>query len=182
MPRFTADQLNAFARGLLQSAGTPEDIAGEVADSLPRVTCADTIRTALPSSSGISAKLKRARSNPVPGQHLVDRPTAALVDGCWGFGQAVAAFATDVLVAKVQAQGVAAVGIRRCNHIGRLGQFGEQAARNGVLAMITLCGGGTRHERRHLTGGQVEASEVILSRLVCRRESIRQLSSILRRR
>lgn len=143
MPRFTADQLNAFARGLLQAAGTPEDIAGKVADSLTSSNLRGHDSHGVAQLVGYLGQIEKGTIQPSARPTiLVDRPTAALVDGCWGFGQAVAAFATDVLVAKAQAQGVAAVGIRRCNHIGRLGQFGEQAAGNGVLAMITLCGGG----------------------------------------
>jgi len=47
-----------------------------------------------------------------------------------------------VLVQKALEMRVAAVGVRNCNHIGRLGQYAEQAADSGVIAMITLCGGG----------------------------------------
>jgi len=65
-----------------------------------------------------------------------------LVDGHWGFGQITAEFATDVLVQKALQTRVAAVGVRNCHHIGRLGQYAEQAANSGVIAMITLCGGG----------------------------------------
>jgi LDH2 family malate/lactate/ureidoglycolate dehydrogenase len=48
----------------------------------------------------------------------------------------------EVLIQKAQSAGIAAVGIRNCNHIGRLGLYAEQAADADILSMVTLCGGG----------------------------------------
>jgi uncharacterized oxidoreductase len=64
-----------------------------------------------------------------------DETSTAVVDGGGGFGQLTALKATEVAVAKAQASGIAIVTTRRCNHVGRLGAFVEEAARQGACAI-----------------------------------------------
>ena len=64
-------------------------------------------------------------------------PGTAVIDGKRGFGQVAAAFGMDVAIRKAETAGIGAVAIRRCNHIGRLGHYSEQAAAHGYVAMIT---------------------------------------------
>ena len=64
-----------------------------------------------------------------------ESPTLAVVDGGAGFGQLTASTATEVAVRKARDVGVSVVTTRRCNHVGRLGAFVEQAARDGVVAV-----------------------------------------------
>lgn len=63
-------------------------------------------------------------------------PTTLRVDGRLGFGQVVAREATALAVGRSRAHGVAAVAIRRANHIGRLADFAEQAAASGVVGLV----------------------------------------------
>jgi hydroxycarboxylate dehydrogenase B len=65
----------------------------------------------------------------------LDRPSSAIVDGWGGFGQLTALKATEVAVAKARAGGISIVTTRRCNHVGRLGAYVEDAARQGVCAI-----------------------------------------------
>jgi len=70
---------------------------------------------------------------------------AWLIDGNGGFGITALTVAIDKglhLLKDPARGGVAAVGVINCGHTGRLGQFVEQAARKGALAI--LCGGGSR--------------------------------------
>lgn len=69
---------------------------------------------------------------------LRETPVSALVDGAGTFGQVSARFGTEVAIAKAKAGGVAVVGVVRCNHIGRLGTYATLAAREGVVAMVTI--------------------------------------------
>jgi LDH2 family malate/lactate/ureidoglycolate dehydrogenase len=46
----------------------------------------------------------------------------ARVDGGWGWGQVAARLATNVTIEAAQEFGIAATGVDRCNHIGRLGE------------------------------------------------------------
>ena len=59
---------------------------------------------------------------------LRETAVSAVVDGNWAFGHVTAAYATDVAVEKAKATGVGMVGAVRCNHIGRLGEYGSRAA------------------------------------------------------
>ncbi len=68
--------------------------------------------------------------------------TSALVDGKDGFGHIAAAFATDIAARKARESKVAVVSVVRCNHIGRLGEWASRAARQGVVAIVTVGGGG----------------------------------------
>lgn len=143
MPRFSSDDLRRFANALFQAAGTPEDTAATVARSLVLSNLRGHDSHGIAQVVGYLGQIQKGSIDPRARPTIVmDRPTAALIDGQWGFGQVTAEFATDVLIRKARDQAVAAVGIRQCNHIGRLGQFAEQAASAGVIAMITLCGGG----------------------------------------
>lgn len=143
MPRLIADDLRTFGAALFRAAGAPEDLAASVANSLVLSNLRGHDSHGLAQAVGYVGQIQKGNLDPTARPTLlVDRPTAALVDGQWGFGQVAAAHATDVLIGKTRDRGVAAVGIRRCHHIGRLGEFAEQAAAAGVIAMITLCGGG----------------------------------------
>ena len=65
-----------------------------------------------------------------------ETPSTALVDGNWAFGMVTAHYATQVAIEKARTAQVAAVAMTRCNHIGRLGEYTEQAAREGMVAFM----------------------------------------------
>jgi len=85
---------------------------------------------------------------------LRDGGASALVDGGWGFGQVTALYATDLAIARARVHGVAAVGGVRCNHIGRVGEYGERAARWGVVGFVVAGGFGGRAARAAPFGGR----------------------------
>lgn len=68
----------------------------------------------------------------------------ALVDGHWAFGQVSAASAAEVAIEKAKGAGVSMVGIVRCNHIGRLGEYATMASDAGVALIVTAGGFGGR--------------------------------------
>ena len=65
---------------------------------------------------------------------------AALVDGNWGFGQVAARAATDVGIELATDTGMSGVGIVRCHHLGRMGDYTERVARAGCV-MVATAGG-----------------------------------------
>jgi LDH2 family malate/lactate/ureidoglycolate dehydrogenase len=69
-----------------------------------------------------------------------ETPVSALVDGNWTFGQVSARYGTEVAIEKARSQGVAVVGVVRCNHIGRVGTYPTLAAQHGVVAVVTVGG------------------------------------------
>ncbi|MBE82643.1 MAG: hypothetical protein CME21_08755 [Gemmatimonadetes bacterium] len=82
-----------------------------------------------------------------PGQHISVKKEAdasAVVDGGWGFGQTICHASMDLAIEKARARSVAVVEIFNCSHIGRLGEYVEAAAEQGILG-ICMCnnhGGG----------------------------------------
>jgi uncharacterized oxidoreductase len=59
----------------------------------------------------------------------------------------------DLAMAKARATGVGAVTMFQCNHIGRLGEFVEQAARAGCIGIVMYGSGGSRAGNAFPPGG-----------------------------
>lgn len=69
---------------------------------------------------------------------------SAVVDGGWGFGQTVCRQAMALAMEKARVRSVAAVELFNSSHIGRLGEYVEQAAGEGMIGIV-MCnnhGGG----------------------------------------
>ena len=138
---FTAEQLRVVGRRIFVAAGAPDDIAALVAHSLVESNLAGH------DSHGViripAYVLAIQRGNLIPNARpsvLRETPTTAVVSGNWAFGQIAAAFAVELAISKARAGHLAAVGVVQCNHIGRLGEYAELAARAGLISMITVGG------------------------------------------
>ena len=68
-------------------------------------------------------------------ERVVDTPVIAVVDGRFGFGQTVAPAATRIGIEKCKASGLSAVALRNAGHIGRVGDFAEMAAAEGLVSV-----------------------------------------------
>jgi len=64
----------------------------------------------------------------------------ALVDGKWAFGQVSCQYTTQVVIQKAKRAGMAAAGIVRCNHSGRLGEYSLMAAREQLIGVVMVRG------------------------------------------
>ena len=74
----------------------------------------------------------------VPNQTIemvVDTPSLAVIDGRFGYGQTVAPQAVRIGIDKCKASGLAAVALRNAGHIGRVGDWAEMAAAEGLVAV-----------------------------------------------
>jgi uncharacterized oxidoreductase len=74
----------------------------------------------------------------VPNQNaelVVDTPSLAVVDGKFGYGQTVAPQAVKIGIDKCKASGLAAVALRNAGHIGRVGDWAEMAAAEGLVSV-----------------------------------------------
>jgi len=65
-----------------------------------------------------------------------ETPTLALIDGDRGFGQVVARRGIGVAIDKARAAGLSAVTLRQTNHVGRLADYAEMAAAQGLIGML----------------------------------------------
>lgn len=131
--------LEEMARRIFVAAGTPEDLAGDVARHLVKANLSGH------DSHGV-IRIPRYMQMIEQGNLVADArpevvrdwPATAVVDGKRGFGQVAALFALDVALQKAKSAGVGAASIQRCNHIGRLGDYGEAAAERGYIALVTF--------------------------------------------
>jgi hydroxycarboxylate dehydrogenase B len=76
--------------------------------------------------------------NVVPNQTaevVVDTPSLAVVDGKFGYGQTVTPFAVKTGIEKCRKAGLAAVALRNAGHIGRVGDWAEMAAAEGLVSV-----------------------------------------------
>src|SRR5258705_723873 len=76
--------------------------------------------------------------NVVPNQTpeiVVDTPSLAVVDGKFGYGQTVTPFAVRTGIEKCKKTGLAAIALRNAGHIGRVGDWAEMAAAEGLVSV-----------------------------------------------
>jgi LDH2 family malate/lactate/ureidoglycolate dehydrogenase len=127
---------------MFRAAGTPEHIATSVAGSLVLANMKGHESHGLVRLPGYIAAIKAGHIRAAEEARLVSaQRSAAVVDGCWGFGQTAAKFATKVAIDLAATQGVAAVTIQNCNHIGRVGEYVEMIAAARQIGMA-LCNSG----------------------------------------
>ena len=67
-----------------------------------------------------------------------ETPVAALVDARRGFGQHSTMFALEWAMARARQHGVAMVAVRHSTHIGRLGEYAERTAAEGLIGIVTV--------------------------------------------
>ncbi len=66
---------------------------------------------------------------------VVDTGPIAVLDGDHGFGQTIGEQALSLAIAKARAFGVAVVGLRNTGHLGRIGDWAELAAAQGLISI-----------------------------------------------
>lgn len=81
----------------------------------------------------------------IPNQTIevpIDTPSLAVVDGKFGYGQTVGPQAVKIGIEKCKATGLAAVATRNSGHIGRIGDWAEMAAAEGLVSIhfVTAAG------------------------------------------
>ncbi len=68
-------------------------------------------------------------------ERIIDTPALAVVDGRYGFGQTVAPMAVQIGIEKCRSLGLSAIALRDAAHIGRVGEWAEQAAEAGYVSV-----------------------------------------------
>lgn len=144
MPTISAQQLTDFSTQLLAAGGVGADEAQLVAESLVEANLRGH------DSHGVMRVpfyLDGVRKGEVtPGAELRvihESPAILTADGNWGFGQTQARRLTERLIPKAHATGVAIGTLIQCAHVGRLGEYCEQAAEAGLVSMMMVNTHGT---------------------------------------
>src|SRR6267154_3782553 len=68
-------------------------------------------------------------------QTVVDNEVLAIVDGQFGFGQAIGEQAMELAIRKSRTFGIGVVGLRNSGHLGRIGDWAELAAEAGCVSL-----------------------------------------------
>jgi LDH2 family malate/lactate/ureidoglycolate dehydrogenase len=132
---------------MLAAAGTPEDIAQDVAAALVDSNLKGVDSHGATRVTMYLDQIAEGYMQPAARPEVVrETPTTALVRGHLGFGIHALGFCMDIAIRKAKASSVAAVGLTENTHTGRLGRYVERAAGQNVIAFLTG-GGGSRNAR-----------------------------------
>jgi uncharacterized oxidoreductase len=137
VPTIVPDRLAALAARIFTALGVPDDDAGWVATLLVRANLRGHDSHGVIRIPQYAGSIRKRETNPRPAVRVLrDTPTTAVIDGDLGLGQVVARHATLVALEKAARHGLAAVGLHRANHIGRLADYAELAAARGFVGMV----------------------------------------------
>ncbi len=141
--RVDADPLRIFAESLFLAAGTPPDIAKRVAEIVIRADLSGHPSHGMFRVIGYMSALERGHLVAAARPKILDeKPGAASVDAKRGWGHYAAQWSMGLAIKKAKETGIACVSLRNYSHIGRLGEYVEQAAAAGCIGIITLGEGG----------------------------------------
>jgi uncharacterized oxidoreductase len=137
VPTVPAPRLETLATGIFAALGVPEADARWTASLLVRANLRGHDSHGVIRVPQYVDSIRKGETNPRPAVRISrETETTALVDGDLGLGQVVARRATEVALDKASRHGLAAVGVRNANHIGRLADYAETAAQRGFVGMV----------------------------------------------
>jgi hydroxycarboxylate dehydrogenase B len=137
MPNLDATQLERLTREIFAARGVPPDDAAWIATMLVRANLRGHDSHGVIRIPQYVASLTSGALNPAPQMKLVvDAPTIAILDGDGGFGQVVARRGVALALERARAQGLAAVALRGASHVGRLADYTEMLASQGVIGLL----------------------------------------------
>ncbi len=140
--RFGYDDLVDTASDVLQGLGAPPETARLVARSLALSNLVGHDSHGIVRLLQYSGMVRTGQIQPAGQPQVASTHGAvATVDGGWGFGQPAAQLATGLATELASANGIAAVSISSCNHIGRLGEYVATIAHHGQMGMA-FCNSG----------------------------------------
>jgi uncharacterized oxidoreductase len=163
VPTIRSDRLLEFSERLFAAAGVPPEEAAIVSRSLVDSNLCGhdshgVIR--IPQYIGFvrEGKLFVGAELTV----LRETPAVLAVDANWGLGQVQTYKLLERLVQKARAVGIAGGTLRRCGHIGRLGEFAEWAAERGMalFATVNSHGSGRRVAPPGATEGRLSTNPI----------------------
>jgi LDH2 family malate/lactate/ureidoglycolate dehydrogenase len=140
--RFRREELEEFTTAALAALGTPTATAAQVATSLVLSNLVGHDSHGVIRLVQYSGWIADGQIRPAALPQVSRRQHAiAVIDGHWGFGQAAAQLAVDVVSRSATENGVAAVTIRDCNHVGRLGEYVTALADRDLMG-LSFCNAG----------------------------------------
>ncbi|HEY3082335.1 MAG TPA: Ldh family oxidoreductase [Chloroflexota bacterium] len=134
-----SQRLRAVATAIFRGLGTPDDVTDETVEILIASNLAGHDSHGVQLIPNYARQVEQGRVVPSARPEIVEESaTTALVAGRWGWGQYTAAWGTNVALRKARESKIAVVALVECNHVGRLGEYSERAARDGLGLVATL--------------------------------------------
>ena len=136
MPIVPSDKLHALSRALCAASGSTEREATLVADHLveANLTGHDSHGIGL-----LPIYVESVRGGTLaPNRHaelVSERGAVLVIEGHRGYGQVIGYEAMQLGIARARDQGVALLAIRNSFHLGRIGHWAEQCARDGFASI-----------------------------------------------
>jgi uncharacterized oxidoreductase len=144
MPQIAADRLRMFATDLLAAGGLGPVEAKLVAESLVEANLQGHDSHGVMRIPYYLDTVAKGEIHPGRSLQIVRESESLIVaDGEWGFGQTLARRLLELLIPKARATGVAVGTLIQSGHIGRLGEYCQQAAEAGLISMIMVNTHGT---------------------------------------
>ena len=136
MLTLSAETLTTTASAIFEAAGTPSDIAALMASSLVGANLAGHDSHGVIHIPTYVGAIKSGGIVPDARPEVVgEGPGIVQLDGGWGFGQYTAHVCMDLAIKKAKQSQIALATVIRVGHIGRVGQWVEEAAAAGVIGM-----------------------------------------------
>lgn len=141
-----ADELTRLATGILTATGMRPDDAAGMARIVVAADLAGHESCGLRQLPGYVEAVREGVVDPA-GRPAVDHDRGALlrVDGGRAFGHVAYRFVTALVVERARRHGICGVAVRRTHYLGRVADFCDLAARDGILTLFLLnCAGGNQ--------------------------------------
>ena len=137
MPNIDATRLEATGARIFAAMGAPETDAALIATLLVRANLRGHDSHGVIRIPSYWSAVKQGWVDPKsPVTVSAETPVMARLDGGRGFGQPVARRGMEMAIAKAKAAGLSAVSLSNTSHVGRLADYAEMAAREGLVGML----------------------------------------------
>ncbi len=145
MPTLRAAPLTAFVSQIFQAANTPPAHAAIVAASLVQSNLVGHDSHGVVRVMQYLTAMASGQVDPHATPAVIqETPVITLLDARQSFGQVAAHTAMHAAIDKARHSGMAASGLINCGHVGRLGEWVEMAAAEGMIGLAFCNGGGGR--------------------------------------
>jgi uncharacterized oxidoreductase len=136
MPKVAPEKLLAFVARILEAVGTPPVPARQVAEHLVMADLTGHESHGVLRLKQYCFHVEDGYVQPAAQPRVTRQGTVtAVVDGGCTWGPLVGQFAVEVAIEKARAHEVGIVSVHNCYHLGRVGVYPEQAAREGLIGM-----------------------------------------------